>query len=410
MFLDLLRRRNPALLEAAARLHREGLLPANCYAIDLDAVGRNATAIRTEADRLGLKTFAMTKQIGRNPDVSRRLVASGITHSVAVDLECGVAAASGGLRTGHIGHLVQIPRHAAADATSLEPLYWTVFSDEKAREAAAASETLGRTQDLLARVIAPQDRFYRGHEGGFAADEVVAVAERLDALPGARFAGITTFPATLFDAQAGTVRTTPNLETLRTAAAALRAAGRQDVELNAPGTTSTAMLERLAEAGATQVEPGHGLTGTTPWHAVEDLVEDPAIVYVSEVSHLCDGSAYVFGGGLYVDPVLGGSKTSAIVVTQAAAESGLVQAPVLRVDMPAPEAIDYYAPVPLEGERHVAPGDTVLFGFRPQVFVTRGLTAAISGISTGAPRVEGIWASDGSAPLLAQDVVAHGRS
>ncbi|GAA1791621.1 YhfX family PLP-dependent enzyme [Planosporangium flavigriseum] len=403
MFLDLLRRRNPALLEAAATLHRDGKLPPNCYAIDLDAVGRNAAAIRAEADRLGLKAFAMTKQIGRNPDVSRRLVESGISHSVAVDLECGVAAASGGLRTGHIGHLVQIPRHSAGDAAALEPLYWTVFNDEKAREAAAAAQALGRTQDLLARIISPQDKFYRGHEGGFPADEVVAVADRLDALPGARFAGITTFPTALFDAEAGKVRTTSNLETLRAAAAALRAAGRTDIELNTPGTTSTAMLELLAEAGATQVEPGHGLTGTTPWHAVEDLVEDPAIVYVSEVSHLWNDSAYVFGGGLYVDPVLGSSHTSALVVNDA-----VERAPVLAVDMPAPEAIDYYATIPLDGRR-VAVGDTVLFGFRPQVFVTRGLTAAISGISTGTPKVEGVWAANGAAPLSAHDVIARGR-
>jgi predicted amino acid racemase len=409
MFLDLLRRRNPALLEAAARLHRDGELPANCYAIDLDAVGRNAATIRAEADRLGLKAFAMTKQIGRNPDVSRRLVESGITHSVAVDLECGVAAASGGLRTGHIGHLVQIPRHAARDAATLQPLYWTVFNDEKAREAGAAAQALGRTQDLLGRIVAPQDRFYRGHEGGFPAEDVVAVAERLDSLPGARFAGITTFPTALFDAKAGTVRTTPNLETLRAAAAALRAAGREDIELNAPGTTSTAMLELLAEAGATQVEPGHGLTGTTPWHAVEDLVEEPAIVYVSEVSHLWEDAAYVFGGGLYVDPVLGRARTSALVMTRDGADAGVDQAPVLQVDMPAPEAIDYYATIPLDGQR-VAVGDTVLFGFRPQVFVTRGLTAGISGISTGTPQVEGIWAANGSAPLRADDVVARGRS
>ena len=42
----------------------------------------------------------------------------------------------------------------------------------------------------------------------------------------------------------------------------------------------------LAAAGATQIEPGHGLTGTTPLHAVEDLPETPAVVYLSEVSHL----------------------------------------------------------------------------------------------------------------------------
>ena len=40
MFLDVLRRRNPALIEAAIALHQAGALPANCYVIDLDAVER----------------------------------------------------------------------------------------------------------------------------------------------------------------------------------------------------------------------------------------------------------------------------------------------------------------------------------------------------------------------------------
>jgi predicted amino acid racemase len=407
MFLDLLRRRNPALLDAATRMHQSGVIPPNTYVIDLDAVTRNAAALAAESERLGLTPFAMTKQIGRNPDASRAIAAGGIRHAVGVDLECAVAAASGGLATGHLGHLVQIPRHLAADAAALEPLYWTVFSEEKAREAGAAAQERGRVQDVLLRIAAPGDRFYRGHEGGFDAAEIVAAADRIDAIAGVRFAGITTFPATLFDAQSGTARSTPNLSTLTTALRALEAAGRTGVQVNAPGTTSVSVLETLAEAGATQVEPGHGLTGTTPLHAVHDLVEEPAIAYVSEVSHLWNGDAYVFGGGLYVDPVLGGTTTSALIVGQGDDAAG---APELAVDMPAAEAIDYYATVPL-GDRSARPGDTVLFGFRPQVFVTRGLTAGIAGLSTGTPTVAGLWSADGSAPLTtALALAATGRT
>lgn len=277
-----------------------------------------------------------------------------------------------------------------------------MFSEQKAAEAGAAALAVGREQDVLARIAAPGDRFYRGHEGGFDAADVVAVADRLDAIPGVRFAGITTFPATLFDAATGTARPTPNLGTLTTALRALERAGRTGVQVNAPGTTSAAILASLAEAGATQVEPGHGLTGTTPLHAVRDLAEDPAIAYVSEVSHLHQGEAYVFGGGLYVDPVLGDSVTTAIL---AGDDEDPVEAPGLRVDMPAPAAIDYYATVPLDG-RPARPGDTVLFGFRPQVFVTRALTAGIAGLSTGTPAVAGIWSADGSAPLTIGDALA----
>ncbi|MCU1558562.1 MAG: putative amino acid racemase [Microbacteriaceae bacterium] len=404
MFLDLLKRRNPTLIEAAAQLHKSGHIPANCYVIDLDAVSLNASTIASEAARLGLKAFAMTKQIGRNPDVSRVLVQSGITHSVGVDLECAIAAAAGGLRSGHIGHLVQIPRHQASTAAALEPLYWTVFNEVKAREAAEASRAHGHSQDLLARVIARGDTFYRGHEGGFAAEDIVAVADALDSLDGARFAGITTFPTTIFDRSLGSIRHTPNLETLRAAASRLRRAGRSDIEINAPGTTSTAMLEGLADAGATQVEPGHGLTGTTPWHAYQDLVEEPAIAYVSEVSHVWNNEAYVFGGGLYVDPVLPGVETSAIVVVDP--DAGVSSNPTLPVTMPAPEAIDYYCTIPIGDTRDIAVGNTVIFGFRPQVFVSRGLTAGISGLSTGAPKVQGVWSADGSAPLSLEDALS----
>ncbi|MEW2542656.1 alanine racemase, partial [Micromonospora chalcea] len=272
-----------------------------------------------------------------------------------------------------------------------------------AAEAAGASAAAGREQALLARIAAPGDRFYRGHEGGWAADEIVAVADRLDALPGARFAGVTSFPTQLFDTAAGRVVPTPNLGTLRRAAAALRAAGRSHVEINAPGTTSAAILATLAEAGVTQVEPGHGLTGTTPWHAVTDLVEEPAVLYVSEVSHLWDGRAYVFGGGLYVDPVLGLGGTRALIVPRG---GGLDDAYLVDVEMPAPEAIDYYAMADVSAAPGCAPGDTVLFGFRPQAFVTRALTAGVTGIRSGAPAVAGVYAADGSAPIGLEDTAA----
>jgi predicted amino acid racemase len=395
MFLDLLRRRNPGFLRAAAQLHHSGELPANCYALDLDAVRDNATAIKREADRLGLRSFAMTKQMGRNPDLCRTVRDAGITEAVGVDLQCALAARRGGLATGHLGHLVQIPRHEAGTAAALHPRYWTVFNERKAREAAAASAAIGRDQALMARVVGPGDSFYRGHEGGFDAEDVVAVADRLDELDGAHFAGITSFPALLFDKATGTVRPTPNLTTLQKSAARLRAAGRQHIELNAPGTTSVATLRILADAGATQVEPGHGLTGTTPWHAVQDLVEEPAVVYVSEVSHLHGNHAYVFGGGLYVDPVLGLGSTKALVVR----DGDLDGARLVDVEMPAPEAIDYYAMADIGGVTGVEPGDTVLFGFRPQAFVTRALTAGITGVRSAVPAVSGVYAADGSVPI-----------
>ena len=50
MFLDVIRRRNPRLIEQAIALHQFGQLPANTYVIDLDAVEANARAIAVKAD------------------------------------------------------------------------------------------------------------------------------------------------------------------------------------------------------------------------------------------------------------------------------------------------------------------------------------------------------------------------
>lgn len=391
MFLDTLKRRNPELLETAVALHQAGEIPANTFLLDLDAIEENARGIATEAERLGLTVFAMTKQIGRNPDVSRGLVRSGIRASVNVDMACARATATAGMQIGHIGHLVQVARAEARAAAQMFPDNWTVFDEHKAAEAAAAAAYVGNDQRLLARIQRADDEFYSGHEGGFDADDVVRVADRLDALDGAHFGGLTTFPALLFDPETGTVRRTKNLDTIERAAEALRAAGRTDIEINTPGTNSTVMLSALADAGATQIEPGHALTGTTPLHAVrEDLPERPAVCYVSEVSHFARGRAFCFGGGMYVDPVFKPYQERALVGSDPA---GLVE---LDATLPPTTAIDYYGQLDPDGHP-VAAGDTVVFGFRIQAFVTRGYTAAVSGVGTGSPRVHGVWASDGSA-------------
>jgi predicted amino acid racemase len=360
-----------------------GRLPANCYVIDTDIVERNARVIATEAQRLGLAIFGMTKQMGRNADFCAALIRGGIRATVAVDMDCARACLRAGLSLGHIGHLVQVPDAETAAAAAMRPAYWTVFNEERAARAGAASNALGRRQPMLARLQAEGDIFYLGHEGGFSAEDVVTVADRIDGLVGARFAGITTFPALLFDHATRRMRTTPNLDTLRRAAEALRQAGRTEVQINAPGTNASEGLHLLAEAGATQCEPGHGLTGTTPLHALEDLPELPAVAYVSEVAHRHQGRAYCFGGGLYIDPIFPDYPLRAIV-----AKAPTVAAEALfPVEIPPPSAIDYYGMIDAPDPARAAVGDTVVFGFRPQIFVTRAFTVGIAGLHDGEPRL-----------------------
>ena len=387
MFLDLLIRRNPQFIEAAMALHQQGKIPANAYVLDLDAVERNANIFSRAASKLGLTTFAMTKQVGRHSGFCQAVMRGGIGRSVAVDMPCAVACDRAGLKTGHLGHLVQVPRQEADFAAShLKPDFWTVFSDIKAQEAASAAERAGREQALMARIQTEGDTFYRGHEGGFEADQIVDVANRLDDLKGGQFAGITTFPALLFDQETQKVKPTPNLSTLNKAAEALSQAGRSNIEINAPGTTSSAVLAALADAGATQVEPGNGLHGTTPLHAVEELPEDPAVLYLSEVSHHHGGKAYCFGGGLYIDPVFPKYQVRAMVSSSPTTQPSALH----NVEIPDYSAIDYYAMIDADSKTAPAPGDTVVFGFRVQAFVTRAMVAGIRGVESGNPEVTSI--------------------
>jgi len=387
MFLDLLRRRNPGFVEAAMALHQQGAIPANSYVLDLDAVEANARVIKTEADRHGLTTYAMTKQVGRASSFCHAVQRGGIQKAVAVDMACARATHRAGMPVGHLGHLSQVPRFEAdAAAAKFRPDYWTVFNTEKAHEAAAAASKAGYRQNLLARIKAEGDTFYRGHEGGFQAADVVAVADALDGIEGGRFAGITTFPALLFDHATRKVKPTPNLATLSRAAEALRKAGRSDIEINAPGTTSSVLLQGLAEAGATQCEPGNGLHGTTALHVVEDLPELPAVLYLTEVSHLSDGKAYCFGGGFYIDPIFPDYPVKALVSPEPTTAAHAL----LEVEVPPPSAIDYYAMIDAQGAHKPRPGDTAVFGFRGQAFVTRAYIVGVSGLSRGAPKIESI--------------------
>ena len=391
MFLDLLTRRNPALIAAAIELHQTGLIPANSYVVDVDAVAANARSIAVEAKRLGLTTFAMTKQFGRNPVVTAKVIAAGIDAVVAVDVSCARPLAISGLPIGHVGHLSQVPRYESLEVAKMSPWFWTAFNDEHARWAAEAAKQLGQNQKMIARIYDEKDRFYPGHEGGYEASSILKIADAIDSLAGASFAGITTFPALLFDAQAGTVELTENMRTIAHAASLLQKAGRSDIAVNAPGTTSTQSLALLAGAGATQVEPGHALTGTTPWHAVRDLPELPAMLYLSEVSHEHGSRGYFYGGGLYSDPVLGQYPLHKKAIVGRSAE----QAATVEVEIPPASAIDYYGQLILDETSHVLPGDTVILGHRIQAFVSRAFVVPIGGVGTGSPSVHGIWTVDG---------------
>ncbi|MFB8268548.1 alanine racemase [Streptomyces sp. NPDC055955] len=386
MFLDSLLTRNPGLVDAAADLHRRGAIPPDTYVMDLDAIESNAALLAAEAGRLGLTLWFVVKQLGRNPELIRA-IARHIPKYAAIDAPEARTLHAAGARAGNLGHLVQIPRRALPEMLAWRPETVTVLDVDNARAVSDAARAQGFVQDVLVRLEGAEGAVYPGQEGGVplgALDDFAAVVEQL---PGVRIAGVTAFPCVLCDPATGTPRPTANFELALKASELLTSRGHESLKLSAPSATSMASLPLIAEHGATHGEPGHSLTGTTPLHARDaGQPEKPACVYVTEVAHtLADGRLAVFGGGFYARAHIGSA------LLPRSEQRLAVQ------DAPA-ENIDYYrlldAPAP---GRAVAAGDTALLAFRTQIFVTRSTVAVVAGLSSGSPRLTGLYDAQGRA-------------
>jgi predicted amino acid racemase len=387
MFLQRIVDRNPALAEVAVGLHQSGVIPPNTWVIDLEAVAENGAVLSEVAGSLGLRTYLMTKQFARNPYVTAAGLAAGLDSTVSVDVGCALQLTRYGLPIGHLGHLTQVPHHLTDRALSWSPEVITVFNVEHARWIDDAAGRLGRTQDLLLKVYGPDDIFFQGQEGGTDEDEVLATAHRIAALPNVRVVGTTAFPCVRYE-PTGTrdPELTPNFFTAVRAAEALRQDGFEITQVNAPGNTSSLTMPLLASAGATHVEPGHGLLGSTPAHAHDGtLPERPACLYVSEISHEFRGRAYAYGGGLFQDIFPEGYAARALVGrTWEEARDNAVE---YHHDIP--QIIDYHAVL---GPAERCPvGASAIFGFRSQIQMTRSFIAPVFGVAAGEPDVPFIF-------------------
>lgn len=386
MFLDTLLTRNPGLVDAAAALHRDGAIPPDTYVMDLDAVEANAALLAAEAERLGVGLWFVVKQLGRNPELIQA-IARHIPRSAAIDPAEARVLLAAGARPGNVGHLVQIPRRTLPEVLARRPETVTVFDPANARAVSDAARELGFVQDILIRIEGAEGSVYPGQEGGVPLARLDVFAEAAEALDGIRIGGVTAFPCVLCDPSTGRPAATPNFGLALKARELLVSRGHHDLRLSAPSATSMASLPLLAELGATHGEPGHALTGTTPLHAVDPAQpEKPAYVYVSEVAHtLDDGRPAVFGGGFYARSHIRGA-----LLPRTGTRLGVQDAP--------PENIDYYRllDAPADGA-HVRLGDTVLFAFRTQIFVTRSTVAVVSGVASGSPRLNGLYDAQGRA-------------
>ena len=385
MFLRKLQSRNPVLISETVRLYRENKIQANSYVLDLDAIENNAKIIADEAKKWGLTAYAMTKQMGRNPEVGRRIAKAGITKFVAVDPWEALVLAEAGLELGHVGHLVQIPEGMLEEVIGYRPEVITVFSYEKALSIHRVAEKIGVIQPILLKVTAQGDKIYEGQQGGVEEKDWLTVVSKILELSHVKLVGLTSFPCFLYKEEHGRIEEMPNMETLRRAKREIE--GKLGIllpHMNAPSANTASSMEMVAKAGGTHCEPGHALLGTTPLHAVSDQPEKPAILYVTEVSHIYQGRAYPFFGGHYRR-----SHMQELAVFSAQGEEkGIFQAGEMDV-----ESIDYYGS--FRASEQVKIGDICIYAFRTQIFTTRSQVVLLDGLSQGRAKIAGIYDSQG---------------
>lgn len=381
MFLNKVIERNPQLIDTAFYLHRKGKIDPDTYIIDVDAVLENAHRIYNKASELNIKLYCMLKQLGRNPVIAKELISIGYAGVVCVDFRDALHCIANDIRIGHAGHLTQLPSKCLREVLQKEPEIITVYSIEKAREINDICSSLGRRQSIMLRILGEHDYLFQGQYGGFPFKELPAVAKQLSQLMQLDIRGVTSFPCFLYDEEANAILPTQNADTVGKSAEFLLDYGFEINQINMPSAACCESMATIARAGATHTEPGHGLSGTTPFHAYNNAEEKPAIVYVSEITHNIGDKSYCIGGGRYPR---GHLKNS--LVGKNAEKSRLI--PIIA---PGGEKIDYHFEV--QGNTEV--GDTVVMSFRTQIFVTRSQVALIRGISAGHPVIEGIYTSQG---------------
>ncbi|MET7970493.1 alanine racemase [Micromonospora sp. NPDC005305] len=381
--------RNPNLIKAAIELHQSGRIPAATYVLDLDTIAANARAMADVAARLGLRVYAMTKQDGHNPYLARTVLEQGLDGIVAVEaIEANILHRFG-LPVSHVGHLSNIPRHQVPKMVAMHPDAITVFSYEAAKAVSDAAREQDRTQGLYVRVNRPGDEIFAGMVGGWHEDTCVEDIRPVLDLPNVYVAGLTMHPCISYkDTDPRTVEPTDAFFTMLRAKEKLeKGLGLSDLRVNCAANCNSATFETLARYGATDVEPGSGVTGSSLYHLYHDLAERPAQVYVSEVMHHWEGDAYTLGGGLTW--LYSPDQWTPQCLVGSTFEQAAERVMALRLK----GVVDYFGACADPG-RTAQIGDTAVYPLLlPQMFMNRSYVAAVSGISRDEPKVEGLFDS-----------------
>src|SRR5699024_11105414 len=349
--------------------HQSGKIPPNTYIIDVDVLKSNTEKIAGAASKNDIELYYMTKQLGRISHIADIIEDHGIPKAVAVDFDEGKILADKGMDIGHIGHLVQPGKNQWEEVLKWHPEVVTIFSLERAEQLSESALKSGKKQDILLKVYGTDDDFNKAQECCISLDDVSETADQIQKLEGVSIVGITAFPALQINEEKSDMVPTNNVNTLMKAKDILTEKGLPVKQVNGAGGTSAATLPQLSRLGITHAEPGHGLTGTTPLHAYRDLPEVPGMIYVTEVSHSFKDRYQVIAGGYYDRSHMKGCLV------------GHDENNILNQHIPAlpknPESIDYYGMITPAEDVTIKTGDTAIFAFRTQIFVTRAHIALV---------------------------------
>ena len=382
MFLEKTIRRNPALIKTSFELHQSGQIMPDTYVIDLDTIIENAKNIIESAKKHDLKMYFMLKQLGRNPIIAQELIKLGYSGAVAVDFNEAQVYMDHNIPISNVGHLVQPPKALLSKLIDYQCEYITIYSIDKARDINDCLMNSNRNQKVMLRIISDQDRIYSGQHAGFHIDELEETIKELIKLEHIDIKGLTSFPCFLYNENTNKNEPTENLNTILKAKEIVEKFGINIENLNAPSTTCVETIEEMAKYPVNSGEPGHGLSGTTPLHAIRDSVEIPAVTYVSEISHNLAGKSFCYGGGHY--------RRSH--VENALVGSDIEHSRYTKVIAPDLDSIDYHFGL---DDLHTI-NETVIMAFRFQIFVTRSTVCIVKGIQSGNPEILGFYNSLGA--------------
>jgi predicted amino acid racemase len=402
-YMDQTIEKNPGLIEFAAELYRQNEIPVNTYVLDLDAHRDNAKAMKEVADRNGIKLYYMSKQTARNPLVSHAVVNTGFEGLVVVEPQELNSQLRYGAKIGHVGHLENIPEQEIDYVLKVaKPQVITVFNVEKARMISKRAEKLGINQNLMIRPTGPEDTLYPYMEGGVPVEDAVDTIQQIDRLPNVHVTGVTSFPCMLMELRTFEPAFMANIETLRRV---IEESGNQGIEIeqmNTPPVCTSKTIPAYASKGSTHLEPGLGVSGMSPFQIYDrgSHPEIPAAVYVSEISHFFGKYAMVYAGGFgYIEmfelALDGRSYVPDVSKMRLKALVGSSPSELMKNSVEAEHyrgLIDYHARLYKDtATRLMNVGDTAVFAFRAQMFVTRAQVAVVSGIRENNPKLLGIF-------------------